>query len=140
MGEHHLFLECSLACWPAKSCRCQERGLRWLDEQGDALSPVRTEQTNCVSFLEVIPVSYERKFTCQYVKSADVEVQVQYTAALTKGNTRGPESPGASPPGHTQLINTIRLGVAALILIGIVVAVVLAKVKLRRNAGQGRMI
>ncbi|XP_019727021.1 uncharacterized protein LOC109516713 isoform X2 [Hippocampus comes] len=135
MGDHHVVLECSLTCWPDKACRCLEGGLRWLDEQGKALSPLRTEQTNCVSFLKVIPVSYEKKYTCQYVKSGDVEVQAQYTAALTKGNTRGPESPGAPPPDRNFFIIIGAAGGGILILIIVVVAIILVKIKSRKNAG-----
>ncbi|XP_051908159.1 uncharacterized protein LOC127591906 isoform X3 [Hippocampus zosterae] len=135
-GEDHLFLECSLTCWPAKSCRCLEGGLRWSDEQGEALSPLSTEQTNCVSNLKVIPVSYEKKYTCEYVKSGHVEVQVQYTAALTKGNTRGPESPGAPPPDSKFFIIIGAAGGGILILIIVVVAIILVKIKSRKNAGQ----
>ncbi|XP_077367244.1 uncharacterized protein LOC144010690 [Festucalex cinctus] len=142
MGDGHVVLKCSLACYPALNCRCREKVLRWMDEDDKELSSDRTEQNNCVSFLNVPPVNRKRNYKCQYVEGGDVKVQAQYTFVSTEESTRGPEGPvgsggpGAQQPPRDILIIVIGVVVAALMLVFIIVAVILVKLKSKRNAGQ----
>ncbi|XP_061610856.1 uncharacterized protein LOC133468680 [Phyllopteryx taeniolatus] len=132
-GEGHVILKCSLACWPGMRCSCKQGRLRWMDEEGQELSPQGTQQNNCLSSFKVLPAGRNRNYTCQYVAEDGVKVQAHYTAVFKEVNTRGP---GGPPPGRTRLINIIRVAVAVSLVIVFVLAVVHIKTKLRRNTAQ----
>ncbi|XP_061668309.1 uncharacterized protein LOC133496573 isoform X2 [Syngnathoides biaculeatus] len=125
MGKDKVVLKCSLACYPAPMCICRPGRLRWMDGEGGELR-ARSIRRNCVSILEIFPVDL-KKYTCQYISQNNVQVQAQYRAA---------EEPGDPSPGHTRLINIIRLTFSVLLVIVAVVAVVLIMMKSRRNAPQ----
>ncbi|KAM9778256.1 uncharacterized protein ACBT44_000142 isoform 2-T2 [Syngnathus typhle] len=140
----HVVLECSLACWPTYNCRCRAGGLRWMNERAETLSPLRTESNHCVSFLEVLPVGRESKYTCQYVAKNDVEVQAQYTAVFTEVDAGGPRDTTEvdaggprdtrPPPERNTLFIIIGAAVAVLMLLVILVVVILVRRKSRRDA------
>ncbi|XP_061559980.1 uncharacterized protein LOC133416794 isoform X2 [Phycodurus eques] len=129
MGEGHVILKCSLACWPGIRCSCRQRRFRWMDAEGQELYPEGTQQKNCVSFFKVLPVCRNRNYACQYVCRDDVKVQAHYTAVFQEVNTRG-------PGGRTRLINIIQVAVAVSLVIVFVLAVVHIQTKLRRNTAQ----
>ncbi|XP_061668834.1 uncharacterized protein LOC133496826 isoform X2 [Syngnathoides biaculeatus] len=102
------------------------RTFRWMDEEGGEVPHRSINPKNRVSILEIFPVDH-KKYTCQYISENIVQVQAQYRAA---------EEPGDPSPGHTRLINIIRLTFSVLLVIVAVVAVVLIMMKSRRNAAQ----
>ncbi|XP_077408823.1 uncharacterized protein LOC144039388 isoform X2 [Vanacampus margaritifer] len=136
MSDGRMFLKCSVAFYEDR-LQCNSRSLRWMDEEGKELSSYGVQQNGCVSFLTVSPVSRQRKYTCQCVKGGHVEVEARYTVVSTEESTRGPGGPGAQSPGRNVLIFVIRAVVAALMLIFLIVAVILVKLKSKRNASQG---
>ncbi|XP_061668831.1 uncharacterized protein LOC133496825 isoform X2 [Syngnathoides biaculeatus] len=127
MGKNKVVLKCSLTCYPAPMCICRPGRLRWMDEEGGELRPRTIKQNNCVSILKIFPIDVKRKYTCQYIRRNDVWVQAQYRAS---------EEPGDPPPGYIRHINIIRVTFSVLLLVIAVVAIVLIKMKLRRNAAQ----
>nr|XP_049613590.1 uncharacterized protein LOC125990439 isoform X9 [Syngnathus scovelli] len=135
MKDGHVVLECFLACWPANDCRCRKGGLRWMNERDETLPPLRTQSNHCVSFLKALAVGRESNYTCQYVKSNDVQVQVQYTAVFTEVGVGGPRDTtevDAGGPRDTFII--IGAAVAALMLLVLFVVVILVRRKSRRDA------
>ncbi|KAM9778249.1 uncharacterized protein ACBT44_000141 isoform 2-T2 [Syngnathus typhle] len=133
MRDGHLVLECSLACWPTYNCRCRAGGLRWMNERDEPLSPLRTESNHCLSFLKVLPVGRESKYTCQYVDRNDVQVQSQYTAVFTEVDAGVPRDT-RPPPERNTLFIIIGAAVAVLMLLVILVVVILVRRKSRRDA------
>ncbi|XP_061609700.1 uncharacterized protein LOC133468162 [Phyllopteryx taeniolatus] len=133
MQDGHVLLKCSLACYPGMKCSCGSGKLRWMDEEGQELSPQGTQQNNCLSSFKVLPAGRNRNYTCQYVAEDGVKVQAHYTAVSKEVNTKGPRD---SPPGPNLLIIIIGAAVAVLMLIVVIVSIVLVKITSRRNSAR----
>ncbi|XP_061560392.1 uncharacterized protein LOC133416993 [Phycodurus eques] len=132
MQDGHVLLKCSLACYPGMRCSCGSGKLRWMDDEGQELSPQGTQQ-NCFSSVKVLPAGRNRNYTCQYVAEDGVKVQAHYTAVSKEVNTKGPGDP---PPGRNLLSIIIGAAVTVLMLIVVIVSIVLVKMTSRRNSAQ----
>ncbi|XP_057700798.1 uncharacterized protein LOC130921202 isoform X2 [Corythoichthys intestinalis] len=132
-GDGEAYLRCSLSCPYYQDC--PYGSLRWWDEKGRTLYPDRERkvESRYESTLKVLPTNRHSTYTCQYVKHNIVVVQAQYSPIAMAVNASGPK---ATPPGHTQLVNIVRVIAAVLMLVVISALAIEVRVKSRRNAGR----
>ncbi|XP_038582494.1 uncharacterized protein LOC119908717 isoform X2 [Micropterus salmoides] len=86
--DGNITLECSLLRY-SDLPPCEQNSIRWMDETGTVLLGEGVGykllgQKNCVSFLSVKRQSgHNRRYTCQFVKENNVEIEADYTPVFT---------------------------------------------------------
>ncbi|XP_038582497.1 butyrophilin subfamily 3 member A1-like isoform X2 [Micropterus salmoides] len=87
--DGNITLECSLLRY-SDLPPCEQNSIRWMDETGTVLLGEGVGykllgQKNCVSFLSVKHQSgHNRRYTCQFVKENNVEIEADYTPVFTR--------------------------------------------------------